>query len=315
MKIYLGFDTSNYTTSVGAVNDRGEIILNSKQRLKVKIGERGLRQRDAVFQHTVSSDFISSSISSIYDKYPDAEISAIGYSLCPRDIPGSYMPCFTVGKSIAECMSAAMKVPLYPFSHQAGHVAAALISSDSTEFYGKEFIAFHVSGGTTDILKINGINNGTFSIKTIGETLDLNAGQVIDRIGVLMGLAFPAGAEMERLASKYSDKSERYRPSVKKFNCNLSGIENKAKEMYIECADKEKTSAYVIGAVGDTLCAISENIKKEFPNLPIIYAGGVMSCQILQSRLKKYSSRFATPELSSDNAVGTAYLAMRSSII
>ena len=154
MKVYFGFDTSNYTTSFAAVDEDGNVLVNAKQRLKVRSGERGLRQSDAVFQHTAAGDFIESSISGFFKKYPRAVIDAVGYSARPRDIDGSYMPCFLVGSTVAKCISASMRIPSFPFSHQAGHVAAALVSSESTDLCGREFAAFHVSGGTTDILHI-----------------------------------------------------------------------------------------------------------------------------------------------------------------
>ena len=150
-------------------------------------------------------------------------------------------------------------------------------------------------------------------INQIGGTLDLNAGQIIDRAGVMMGLDFPAGAELEKLALNYKGSVPSYRPSVNGLECNLSGIENKAEKLYKESSDKEKTSAYVIKAIGDTLAALTDNLMSEHPDIPIVYAGGVMSCKILHARLGKYSSRFAAPELSSDNAAGIAYLTMLSS--
>ena len=313
MKVYFGFDTSNYTTSFAAVDEAGIVLVNAKQRLKVRNGERGLRQSEAVFQHTAAGDFIETSVKDFFIKYPQAVVDAVGYSSKPRDIEGSYMPCFLVGSTIAKCIGASMRIPCFPFSHQAGHVAAALISSGSTDLCGKEFAAFHVSGGTTDILHIRGFENGTFLIDQIGGTLDLNAGQVIDRAGVMMGLDFPAGAELEKLALNYKGEIPSYKPSVNGLNCNLSGIENKAQKLYKESSDKEKTSAYVIKAIGDTLAALTDNLTAEHPDIPIVYAGGVMSCEILHTRLGMYSSRFAAPELSSDNAAGIAYLTMLSS--
>ncbi len=313
MKAYFGFDTSNYTTSFAAVSDRGDVLSNCKRLLNVELGERGLRQSDAVFQHASSGDFYEDSIKSFKNSFPDCEISAIGYSKRPRDSEKSYMPCFHVGETIAKCVSSSLGVNCFGFSHQAGHVSAALLSSCSTELIGKRFAAFHISGGTSDVLLAEGFENGTFVIKQIGGTLDLNIGQAIDRTGVMMGLSFPAGADVERLALAFDGKIRPFKPSVDGTFFNVSGIENLASGIYTKTGSKEETSAFVIDAVAKTLSRVTENLLSVYPDIPILYAGGVMSCGVLKKKLGVYSNRFATPELSSDNAVGIAYLAKLSS--
>ena len=95
--MFAGIDTSNYTTSV-AVFD-GEHIIQNKKLLTVKKGERGLRQSDALFQHTVNLPVL---ISKLKSEIGDADIEAFGVSNRPRNIEGSYMPCFLAGESAAE---------------------------------------------------------------------------------------------------------------------------------------------------------------------------------------------------------------------
>lgn len=306
--IFLAFDTSNYTTSVAAVDGDMRVLLNGKKLLPVAEGQRGLRQSDAVFHHTGAFEFVSEKIEGLLRDHPDGVIRAVGASFAPRDSEGSYMPCFTVGESLASVTAAALGVPFFKFSHQAGHVAAALLSSDSTDLFEKEFFAFHVSGGTTDILKVTGSGDGFSKIERLGGTLDLNAGQVIDRIGVLTGLKFPAGAEMEKLADSYEGQVPKYRSTVRGLDCNLSGIENKAAELFYRTKDAPLTSAFVIGAVTDALELLTKSLYESYPDCDAVFAGGVMSCGAIKKRLSKYSSRFARPELSSDNGVGCALL-------
>lgn len=312
MKAYFGFDTSNYTTSFAAVSSDGKVMANCKRKLGVKSGERGLRQSDAVFQHATAGDFFEKSIKDFFEKYPDAEVKAVGYSKRPRDVENSYMPCFVVGETVAKSVSSSLKVENFSFSHQAGHVAAALLSSGSSELVGEKFAAFHVSGGTSDVLLIDGFENGTFGIKQIGGTLDLNAGQVIDRVGVAMGLSFPAGPETEKLAARCKTAPRNFKPCVKGLEFNISGIENLSAKIYGETNSKEETASFVINAVGKTLFEVSKNLLELYPHIPIVYAGGVMSCGILKNMLSEFSNRFAAPELSSDNAAGIAYLTMLS---
>ena len=308
-KLFFGFDTSNYTTSLAVADENGQVLLNFKKILSVSEGQRGLRQSDAVFQHTNNMPLAAQSIREFLSGLGEYEIAGVGYSAVPRDVPGSYMPCFLVGQGVALSASSMLGVPSYLFSHQAGHIMAALYSADAQKLIGKEFAAFHVSGGTTDILHITGFENDTFKIEQIGGTLDLNAGQVIDRVGVHMGLSFPAGPEMEKLAAGYSGKIPKYPQTVKALSCNLSGIENKACALYNETKNKSLCAAYTLKAVGDALYKLSENLLEKYPGCPIVYAGGVMSCSLLKEKLSVFSNYFAAPEFSSDNAAGTALLA------
>ena len=117
----LGFDTSNYTTSV-AISD-GVGGKNCSRLLDVRPGELGLRQSDALFAHVKRLPELARTL---FAEYPGAEISAIGASTRPRAVEGSYMPCFLAGQSTAETMAAALGVPFHAVSHQQGHVAAAL---------------------------------------------------------------------------------------------------------------------------------------------------------------------------------------------
>ena len=297
-KYYLGIDTSNYRTSVAVCDSEGNTVASVRRLLKVAEGERGLRQSDALFLHTVALPEIMAEIGA----YP---VSAVGYSAYPRDVEGSYMPCFLAGKSVAESMAALNGIPVYRFSHQAGHVRAAAYSCGGVKESPDRFISFHVSGGTTEILLYE---NGDITL--LGGSEDLHAGQLIDRIGVAMGMTFPCGEEMERL-SEGIPTVKGIKVCVKGLSCNLSGIENQAADRRKKGDSPENVAAFTLDAVLKTLEKLSENVRALYPDLPILYAGGVMSCKRLQRALgKRPHCYFATPELSGDNAVGTALLTM-----
>ena len=303
-KVVIGIDTSNYTTSCAVCDLNGNILENYKERLPVKAGEKGLRQSDAVFAHVKNFQILSSRIKK---KHADYDIVAIGYSAYPRDKEGSYMPCFLVGQCVCEMISALYGIPSYGFSHQSGHIQAALYSAG---FQADEpFIAFHVSGGTTEIVLAKPNDSG-FDVNLLGGSVDLHAGQAIDRIGVKMGLMFPCGKEIERLATQNSKKIPSCKISVKDYNCNLSGLENLSMKLYEETGDKELTSAYVLSFVSKTLEKLTSNIRENYPRIKIVYAGGVMSNKIIKSSLlsKFKNVYFATPEFSTDNASGVALL-------
>ena len=313
-RLILGIDTSNYTTSVSLCTAEGEVILNLKKLLPVAEGERGLRQSDALFAHTKNLPEIMAALSSFLDgNYPERQISAVGYSATPRDVEGSYMPCFLSGVATANAIAATKGCPAYAFSHQSGHVMAALYSAGRLDLLEgeKPFAAFHVSGGTTELLLVTP-GEGKFKVELIGGTADINAGQAIDRTGVLMGMRFPCGREMERLLDGRDIAPMKTRISVKGLECNLSGLENLAKKLYGETGDRAAVSAYCFDFVADTLAALTQNLRGEYPDIPVIYAGGVMSNKRIGKRLAAFENTyFSAPEFSSDNAAGVALLCRR----
>ncbi len=308
-EFFFGIDTSNYTTSFAVCDDRGSIVLNAKKMLSVKEGERGLRQSDAVFLHTVNMEFVAGRVAEFMNERHDAVISSVGYSERPRDVEGSYMPCFLAGKGAAENIAASTRARSFAFSHQAGHIASALYGAGATELIGKRFAAFHVSGGTTDVLLVDGFCHGRFGVTRIGGTKDLNMGQIIDRVGVMMELPFPSGKYMESLSSEYSGKAVHYPDPVTGLECSLSGIENRASKLYNETRDRSLVASFVIKTLTKALKSLTDNLLTEYPDIPIVYSGGVMSCGEIKTALSGDGRYFAPPEFSSDNAAGIAYLA------
>ena len=307
-RLFVGIDTSNYTTSAALCDEAGRVLCNAKQLLPVAEGERGLRQSDAVFHHVRNLPTVMEQLRRAVAE-ADGEIAAIGVSARPRDAEGSYMPCFLSGMAAAETAGATLGVPVLTFSHQAGHIMAALYSAGAEHLIGQHFAAFHVSGGTTEVLEVNPHVEHVFGVTLLGGTNDINAGQAIDRAGVYMGLRFPAGAEMERLAQTYTGKLPRAKVSVRGMTCNLSGVENKARQMFDKEGNAAMTSAFVLDFVGRTLCGLRDGVREVRGDLPIVYAGGVMSCRAIRQMLAEEGAYFAQPQFSSDNAAGTALLA------
>ena len=243
----LGLDTSNYTTSAaffgdGEMDSRGMI-------LPVKEGEIGLRQSDAVFHHTRQLPEV---LSMLGDKIGGAKV--IGVSERPRDAKNSYMPCFLVGIGAAQMLSQALGVPLRRFSHQQGHIAAALYSVNRLDLLHERFLAFHMSGGTTEAVLVEPVEGGKmFRTRLVASSLDLKAGQVIDRIGVMLGLPFPAGKHLDPIACGYTEKL-RVRASMKGANCSLSGVENKCRELMKKGAPKEEIAVQPDEDIFHALC-------------------------------------------------------------
>ena len=309
MSFILGIDTSNYTTSAAIYDTEKDGIVQCKMMLPVKPGEKGIRQSDAVFHHTVQLPKVIAELMKEFDGL--AGVNAIGVSSRPRAVEGSYMPCFTVGTGVAGIMSEVFGVSLMEFSHQEGHIAAALYSAGRNDLADGEFIAFHVSGGTTEALLVKGSETG-FDSRLIASSLDLKAGQVIDRTAVMLGLPFPGGVHLEKLALQCRDDIT-FRPSMKGCDCSLSGIENKCRKLMDEGAPGEYIARFSLTAVMNSIIAMTDGLIRKYGELPLIYAGGVMSNSMMQSEIsRRYPwACFAEREFSCDNAAGVALLAAK----
>ena len=307
MAVFLGIDTSNYTTSVALYDSIKKKIIHRRKLLPVKEGSLGLRQSDALFHHTVQLPELFKELFSEYS----GEINAVCVSERPRSLGGSYMPCFLAGVSAGQSVASAIGIPLYKFSHQDGHIAAALFSADRMDLIKSErFAAFHVSGGTTEAVLVSPNDNGSFSTEIICASSDLKAGQAIDRVGTAMGLKFPAGKMLDELSLK-SLKEYKVKPFIKDGNCSLSGIENKCIKMLKDGEKSEDIAKYCLTYIGSSICKMCQYVLNKYPDIIIVFAGGVLSNTLIRSMIKENFPKnavFSLPEFSSDNAVGIAVL-------
>ena len=298
----LGIDTSNYTTSLAIVNEKE--YRQKRLILDVGDGKRGLRQSDALFLHTKN-------LPALFEELGKEDISAVAYSARPRDVERSYMPCFLAGEAVARSIAALLGVPVYAFSHQAGHIEAAVVSCGHV--FDGDMLAFHVSGGTTELLHASPDKDIGYKCAILGSTLDISAGQLIDRVGVMLGLKFPCGSELEKLAASCDEKMPKIKISVTGGSCNLSGAENKISDMLAGGKSPEYISRCTLELVAMTLHEMTAAAREKYPSLPILFAGGVMRNAIIKEKLTQDFDNvfFAKTELSSDNAVGVGYLGLK----
>lgn len=301
----LGIDTSNYTSSAAVYDCESGKIIQSRRLLPVKEGELGLRQSDAVFQHVL---ILPEMIKNVFGEI-SGRIERIGVSVTPRDEEGSYMPCFYTGKAVADSIAAVTGAEIRYFSHQAGHIAAAVYSSGKTELFENEFVAFHVSGGTTEAVKVTPCKDKIFDIEILSHSLDLKAGQAIDRVGNMLGLPFPAGMYLDELSLK-SDKEYKIKPYMKDGCCSLSGLQNKCEKMHKDGEKNEDIAKYCISFIRSALSEMTASLCEKHPGLPLLYSGGVMSNTLIRKYFtEKFGAVFAAEGYSSDNAAGIAVLA------
>ena len=302
--LYLGLDTSNYKTSAGLYCPEDGSFRACGKLLEVPAGTLGLRQSDALFQHIKQ---LPQQVRQACEQL-NGEIRAIGVSSRPRDLEDSYMPCFLAGQCVAHCLGAALGVPVYEYSHQQGHLAAAAFSVDKPELMQAPFLAWHLSGGTTELLRVEPSTDRIISAEIIGGTADISAGQLIDRVGVALDMPFPAGPYVEQAALQ-SECEDFFRVKVQDCMFSLSGVQNQYEARIKAGASREDVCRFVLNTVAQTILKATRNARKN-EKLPVLISGGVSVCSLVQQAFEKEKDLwFAQKGLGGDNAVGVAILA------
>ena len=299
--MYLGIDTSNYTTSVAAFDGRDGV--NRSRLLDMAPGQLGLRQSDALFSHVKRLPVL---MEQLFSSVSPGEIQAVAVSTRPRAVEGSYMPCFLAGVAVAKSLAAALGVPCHEVSHQQGHVAAALWSAGRMDLMDKPHLAWHLSGGTTELLSITPEGKNVRAEK-IGGTSDISAGQIMDRTGKLLALPFPAGKALDQLSQGVEVKP--FRVKTQGLTFSLSGLENQVAAFYQRTNSPEETAAFAVSSVCDVVLRTTREAQKQYPGLEVVFSGGVASNLTLR-RVCGFGV-FAAPQFSTDNAMGVAVLAER----
>ena len=304
-RVALGIDTSCYTTSV-ACTDKRSIVFENRTVLSVPFGNRGLRQSDGLFQHVRQ---LSPLLCELLETVDPSRIACVSVSASPTAREDSYMPVFLAGLHQAETLAAALRVPLYRFDHQSGHIRAALYGNEALMTQDR-FLAAHISGGTTDVLLVDPQKDTSYRIVPIGTSNDLHAGQFVDRVGVALRLPFPAGKHLEALANRATEKSVKLASAVKDGNCSFSGAESAAQRLLHTVPDEELAYG-VYDCLARTLAKLFDHAAAKVGKLPILVCGGVASSTLLRTLLKERCPQtlyFGKPEYASDNAVGIAFL-------
>ncbi len=304
-RLVLGIDTSCYTTSVALAGD-GRVVASWRKLLTVKEGERGLRQSEGLFQHV---NALPRMVEGLMKEAGPVEIAAVCASSRPRDVDESYMPVFLAGVSLGKSVASVLGVPFFETCHQKGHVRAAMVDSGIEK---GEFIAMHLSGGTTETLFVD----ENLNISLLGGSDDLHAGQFVDRVGVKMGLSFPAGPHLEELAVKGTSRSL-FRLSHKDRHCSFSGAEAEAMRL-IEKGEmaNEDIAAEVYNYLARAITWLLMDAFEKTNAKQALLAGGVASSRLLRKLVRERCRKkgvnqkicWAKPELSGDNACGVALI-------
>ena len=299
--MFLGIDTSNYTTSVAAFDGRDGV--NRSRLLDVAPGQLGLRQSDALFSHVKRLPELTAQL---FSEVAPGNIRAVAVSTRPRAVERSYMPCFLAGVSVAESVAAALGVPCFAVSHQQGHIAAALWSAGRLDLMDRPHLAWHLSGGTTELLLVTPEGKNVHAEK-LGGTSDISAGQIMDRTGKLLELPFPAGKALDQLSQGVAVKPFRVKTSALTFS--LSGLQNQVEAFYRKTGSQAETAAFAVQSVCDVILRTTREAQKQYPQLEVVFSGGVASNTTLHTVCN--FGVYAAPQFSTDNAMGVAVLAGR----
>lgn len=311
----LGIDTSNYRTSLCVIDEQYNVVQELNPLLPVQVGELGLQQSTAIFEHLKQWPKMLEQLP------PQTHLQAIGVSVQPRPVAGSYMPVFKVGEVLAETLAHFLSVPLFRTSHQEGHIAAGEHSVQAE--LNDHFIAVHLSGGTSEVLECRRMSQG-YTVRKLGGTLDLHAGQFVDRVGVALGLPFPAGPALEKLAqSSINEESLQGQLTLPSYcrgvDFSFSGPTSAAHRLIEKGCSPAAIARAVEKNISKTLEKSLLAAMDQLQVKDILLVGGVAANAFITTRLKQRLEHpavggqlfLANPKYATDNAYGVACLALK----
>lgn len=310
MKLVLGIDTSCYTTSVALLDENGALVADERRPLSVKPGGRGLSQSEMVYQHTRHLPEVFAAAAA--KAGGRLELTAVAASTQPRPLPESYMPAFLVGAGYARVVALTQAVPFLCLSHQENHILAGVWSAGGP--VAAEFLAVHASGGTTEITRVTR-QAGTMTVERLGGSADIAAGQFIDRVGVALGLPFPAGPALEELARPGHAAPAELPVAVQGMSISFAGPASHAQRLLERGADPAALAAGVQQCVAASLVRLCRHAVKATGVSEILLAGGVLANAFIRDHLAADLGNearlwFPAPRYSGDNAVGAACFAL-----
>lgn len=307
MNVFLGIDTSNYTSSMCLIGENGSMLADERKLLQVASGSRGLRQSEALFQHVQNIPELAARLSTALQGH---ELVAIGVSVQPRPQHDSYMPVFLPGQGLAQALSHILNIPCFELSHQETHIWSGIASAGGLS--APEFLAVHLSGGTTEMALVKrGIEGYGLKIDLWGGTSDLHAGQFVDRLGVKLGLNFPCGPDLEKLAQRANTSlpiPTFHRDGLVSFSGPLTALER-----MINDVDPAVCARAAFKSIARTLVKWIRWAEEKTSSRDLLIVGGVAANKLIREDLYRelphWKLHFPHPRYSVDNAYGAAYYA------
>lgn len=311
--VFVGIDTSNYTTSVCAIDECGNLVHEARRVLNVPLGKRGLQQSQALYQHVAT---LPTMLDNLREAISSSSIERVAISTRPRSRVGSFMPVFQAGILAGHALALASGLPIFETTHQAGHIAAGIETSSMPDATEQPFAVIHLSGGTTDVVIAHG-DKMNFGVEEWVSSQDLHVGQMVDRIGVQLGFSFPAGKELEKLALQVEHEVEIpvIPSSVQHGVPSFSGPLTHAGKLIEAGVDPALVAAGVFRCIAKTVEKMIRHVNDQTGIRRILFVGGVASSILLKQRLlarfdgAPQQLYFCDSYYSSDNSFGVALIA------
>lgn len=237
------------------------------------------------------------------------QIDGIAYTAGP-----GLVGALLVGSTIARSLAYAWNVPALAVHHMEGHLLAPMLEEPAPQF---PFVALLVSGGHTQLVEVNGVGQ----YKLLGESIDDAAGEAFDKTAKLLGLDYPGGAALARLAEQGTPNRFQFprpmtdRPGLdfsfsglKTFTANTIAKNNQDPQTYADIAYAFQD------AVVDTLAIKCRRALEQTGLKRLVIAGGVSANQALRFRLAEMMKKnggevfYPSPQFCTDNGAMIAYV-------
>lgn len=307
----LGIETSCDETGIAIYDDEKGLLANqlySQVKLHADYG--------GVVPELASRDHVRKTVPLIQAALKEAglsstDIDAVAYTAGPG-LVGALLVGATVGRSLAF----AWDVPAIPVHHMEGHLLAPMLEDNPPAF---PFVALLVSGGHTQLISVTGI--GKYEL--LGESIDDAAGEAFDKTAKLLGLDYPGGPMLSKMASQGTEGRFVFpRPMTDRpgLDFSFSGLKTFAANTIRNNDDSEQTRADIArafeDAVVDTLMIKCKRALEKTGFKRLVMAGGVSANRTLRAKLAQMMQKrggevfYARPEFCTDNGAMIAYAGM-----
>lgn len=310
--LILGLETSCDETGVAVYDSKRGLLAH---RLYSQIAVHA--EYGGVVPELASRDHVRKALPLINEALAEAghsvqDLEGIAYTQGP-----GLVGALLVGASLGRSLAWGLGIPAVGVHHMEGHLLAPMLEDDRPDF---PFVALLVSGGHTQLVHVAGIGEYTL----LGESLDDAAGEAFDKAAKMMGLPYPGGPELSKLADKGDAKRFDFpRPMTNRpgLDFSFSGLKTYARTTILEQAvsgvlaeqDKADISACFQAAVVDTLAIKCKRALKQTGLKNLVIAGGVGANKLLRQQLmdmtKKLGGQVFYPraEFCTDNGAMIAY--------
>jgi len=307
----LGIETSCDETGIAIYDDAAGLLANqlySQVKLHADYG--------GVVPELASRDHVRKTVPLIQAALQEADLKAQDIDAVAWTAGPGLVGALLVGATIGRSLAFAWDVPAIPVHHMEGHLLAPMLEDNPPAF---PFVALLVSGGHTQLISVSGI--GEYIL--LGESVDDAAGEAFDKTAKLLGLDYPGGPMLSKMAQQGIEKRFVFpRPMTDRpgLDFSFSGLKTFAANTVRENSDDDQTRADIArafeDAVVDTLAIKCKRALEQTGFKRLVIAGGVSANRTLRANMadmmkaRRGEVFYARPEFCTDNGAMIAYAGM-----